>query len=929
MSNDRRVFVLAGSGEVGPYTNDDLRHEVAAGTIQRSDQVRTASGKVLGTVGEQIGGHAHAYVSGRMAAASTIPANRARARTSDSGQMEAPQVKRPTNSMLLPAILVGMVAVFAVGGQWLSSGRTAPSVARQPSGTIAKIIPRLRISAVTEVADAKLGIQGLVRIEADKAPNADVVITLQSSGTAVATDVQAIPEKVVLPAGKLSVELPIVAKDASTERVQPRTCIVRLRPGPNYALGGVIYATVTLKSGSPSPAVAVLVSLPVAHVPAGPAPMLLSGLLKENFLPRNPYSGAGGGVGWNGPWVGNGMQFMLGSLAPAQAAQAAPVSGSVLGTSGLKNGSVLFVDFGEESHQTDSHFNNIFFPKSGEPGSSVAAAVLSDGQKTGVVISVSDSFLEAFNQGVDAAGMFPATAQRDAFRLDRASDTLGAVTIAHLDPSLVYDVDIFASTLWPENVSVYTIGSTSITLDPANNTDKIASFLRLVPDARGALIVEVRLAPGSLAALMSAMKITARSPVVVTPAVPVTGGNTPPTITTLPALLLQMGRASELLSFTVADKQTLPSSLKVTVAAFPSALIASLVLSGTTANRTLRVTPAAGLTGKATITLSVSDGTLQATQQCEVTVTDLGHAVIPPGQQFRKLAQRVTGGLVWLSYYANAPTSMEGPVQITYSPWKSLGPFYVENHVDAFAKAHIDEQSPDPQAPGQGPVWVGHPEWSDGEVHMFAGDNKSYSTYVSRTISVSQMTVLPLAVGSDDGLKIWLNGEVKWSNDINRVLDTSPDVVHLTIQPGVNVLLMKIANSGGASGFSYRDELLGRAVGVSVLDGEQEQIFTGYSRLRTGISVEHVPDSKNHYAVLPAANFRQGTHVVVCLRLESDHTNVSLWVDPPPGPIPPTPAYAQFEAMAVDRIRLHVDPTLNWEVSDLRVGSTWDEVVSP
>lgn len=55
MTDYRRFFVITSRGEVGPFTVDDLKEEVAAQRITRTDRLRTAFGANLGTVGEAVG----------------------------------------------------------------------------------------------------------------------------------------------------------------------------------------------------------------------------------------------------------------------------------------------------------------------------------------------------------------------------------------------------------------------------------------------------------------------------------------------------------------------------------------------------------------------------------------------------------------------------------------------------------------------------------------------------------------------------------------------------------------------------------------------------------------------------------------------------------------------------------------------------------
>jgi len=66
-----------------------------------------------------------------------------------------------------------------------------------------------------------------------------------------------------------------------------------------------------------------------------------------------------------------------------------------------------------------------------------------------------------------------------------------------------------------------------------------------------------------------------------------------------------------------------------------------------------------------------------------------------------------------------------------------------------------------------------------------------------------------LLIGSDDSVKVWLNGEQVWRNQVQRAALPDQDKVSVTLKPGVNTLLLKIAQGGGAWGFvaRFRDPL--------------------------------------------------------------------------------------------------------------------------
>jgi hypothetical protein len=98
--------------------------------------------------------------------------------------------------------------------------------------------------------------------------------------------------------------------------------------------------------------------------------------------------------------------------------------------------------------------------------------------------------------------------------------------------------------------------------------------------------------------------------------------NTAPTISNIANQTVVQGTATGAIAFTVGDAQTAPANLVVTGTSSNTTLVpnANIVIGGSGANRTVTVTPAAGQVGTATITVSVSDGTLNATDTFVLTV---------------------------------------------------------------------------------------------------------------------------------------------------------------------------------------------------------------------------------------------------------------------------------------------------------------------
>ncbi|TAH37262.1 MAG: DUF1549 domain-containing protein [Planctomycetota bacterium] len=136
-------------------------------------------------------------------------------------------------------------------------------------------------------------------------------------------------------------------------------------------------------------------------------------------------------------------------------------------------------------------------------------------------------------------------------------------------------------------------------------------------------------------------------------------------------------------------------------------------------------------------------------------------------------------------------------------PWWQAGPFTARTEPEAWDTAFVDETTPDRAAvDGAGrPVWIEHPEYADGARLDFAGDLAA--VYLHRRIECAQERRARLAVGSDDSLKIWLNGALVHANRALRPLTPGQDRIELTLRQGANDLLVKVVNNLGEFALSF------------------------------------------------------------------------------------------------------------------------------
>jgi len=90
----------------------------------------------------------------------------------------------------------------------------------------------------------------------------------------------------------------------------------------------------------------------------------------------------------------------------------------------------------------------------------------------------------------------------------------------------------------------------------------------------------------------------------------------------------------------------------------------------------------------------------------------------------------------------------------------------------------------------------------DLRVHKDQKLNNMASCYLYRTITAKEATRIKVTAGSDDGMRLWLNGKLIVDKDVPRGLDPEADKFTLDLQAGVNHLFVKVAQ--GAVGWEFQ-----------------------------------------------------------------------------------------------------------------------------
>ena len=92
----------------------------------------------------------------------------------------------------------------------------------------------------------------------------------------------------------------------------------------------------------------------------------------------------------------------------------------------------------------------------------------------------------------------------------------------------------------------------------------------------------------------------------------------------------------------------------------------------------------------------------------------------------------------------------------------------------------------------------------DGVVNNLSGDVAA--TYLYREIVAPTARILNLGLGSNDALKVWVNGKVVLDNDVQRGVAPDQDLITVDLEEGKNALLMKVVNYGNAYAFYFNNK---------------------------------------------------------------------------------------------------------------------------
>jgi hypothetical protein len=169
----------------------------------------------------------------------------------------------------------------------------------------------------------------------------------------------------------------------------------------------------------------------------------------------------------------------------------------------------------------------------------------------------------------------------------------------------------------------------------------------------------------------------------------------------------------------------------------------------------------------------------------------------------------LANGYHGLRHYRNIRKDAPKITPPKFGEWHSIGSFRTKDNVSNFDTKFPPETEPfTPAKVYKGkrdiPVQWAKKDYKDNEVNSLTEYGQNCANYVYREIEAVAHTDLPISLGADDTITIWLNGEKLGADNSSKPVNDSRIETILHLKPGKNILLLKVCNNEGECGFVMR-----------------------------------------------------------------------------------------------------------------------------
>ena len=179
---------------------------------------------------------------------------------------------------------------------------------------------------------------------------------------------------------------------------------------------------------------------------------------------------------------------------------------------------------------------------------------------------------------------------------------------------------------------------------------------------------------------------------------------------------------------------------------------------------------------------------------------------VPVQEGRNKLLIKIINGGGPSGFYFSAAPAQQKAELANIGPWRHIGPFVATDLNAAYARTFGPELD---TAVGktyeEGKLkWTEQPEWVDGTAYNDKLTGNNCANYLYRELESAVPQALSLSLGSDDAIKLWVNGrQVLAKPNARNVAAADQEKVVVQLAAGKNDILMKVVNGGGMTGFYF------------------------------------------------------------------------------------------------------------------------------